>query len=159
MILWQGLSILSSFWSPLFFIGSSPENVVFVNNPTTAINTVMNCLSLTEEDVILCNSHTYPAILNTIDFSAKKWNAQIHSIPLKLPITSEEQVVNVSDTWMLRRRPHHSKNQGSLNFFGGAESYYELLYNFFWCRKLLCFFYIFILHFYCIFITNYFENF
>ena len=44
------------------------------------------------------NSHTYPAILNTIDFSAKKWNAQIHSIPLKLPITSEEQIVNVSDT-------------------------------------------------------------
>ena len=127
MILWQGLSILSRFWSPLFFIGSSPENVVFVNNPTTAINTVMNCLSLTEEDVILCNSHTYPAILNTIDFSAKKWNAQIHSIPLKLPITSEEQVVNVSDTWMLRRRPHHSKNQGSLNFFGGAESYYKFL--------------------------------
>merc|ERR1712012_796949 len=55
----------------------------------------MNSLSLTEEDVILCTSHTYPAILNTIDFSAKKWHAQIHSIPLKLPITSEEQLVNL----------------------------------------------------------------
>ena len=53
--------------------------------------------SLTDKDVILCNTHTYPAILNTIDFSAKKWNAQIHSIPMKLPITSEDQVVNVSD--------------------------------------------------------------
>ena len=70
---------------------------MFVNNPTTGINAVMNSLSLTEEDVILCTSHTYPAVLNTIDFSAKKWHAQIHSIPLKLPITSEEQLVNVSD--------------------------------------------------------------
>ena len=80
------------------------------------------------------NSHTYPAILNTIDFSAKKWNAQIHSIPLKLPITSEEQIVNVSDTWMLRRSPHHSKNQGSLNFFGGAESY-DKFQDFFLCQN------------------------
>ena len=50
-------------------LGSSPENVVFLSNPTTAINTVMNSLSLTVDDGILCNTHTYPAILNTIDFS------------------------------------------------------------------------------------------
>ena len=31
------------------------------------------------------------------DFSARKWNAQVHTIELKLPIMSEQQVVNVSD--------------------------------------------------------------
>ena len=70
---------------------------MFLSNPTTAINTVMNSLSLTVDDGILCNTHTYPSILNTIDFSARKWNAQVHTIELKLPITSEQQVVNVSD--------------------------------------------------------------
>ena len=84
----------------LYFVGASPDNVVFVNNPTTAINTVLTSLSLTEEDGILCNTHTYPAVLNTIDFQASKWNAQVHTVELRFPITCEEQVVNVSELSM-----------------------------------------------------------
>ena len=41
------------------FVGAEPKNLVFVNNATTAVNTVVKNLHLEPEDIILLNSHTY----------------------------------------------------------------------------------------------------
>jgi hypothetical protein len=78
------------------FVGSDPKNVVFVPNPTTGINAVLSSLQLEAGDGILCNSHTYNAIKNTIEFTTTKWDAKIVSVDISLPIQSSKQLVEVS---------------------------------------------------------------
>ena len=60
------------------FLGSKPQNVVFVENPTTGISAVMNSLKFSPEDTILMYSHTYNAVKNIVQYTSKQWGAQIH---------------------------------------------------------------------------------
>ena len=55
------------------FVGSKAQNVVFVENPTTGINAVMNSLEFNPEDTILMYSHTYNAVKNIVQCTSKKW--------------------------------------------------------------------------------------
>ncbi len=80
------------------FLGSRPENVVFVENPTTGINAVMNCLTLSASDSIVMVTHTYNAVKNIVHSTANKWGAQVRVIDLPLPIESEDQIVKVLNT-------------------------------------------------------------
>ena len=52
--------------------------MVFVENPTTGINAVMNSLEFGPEDTILMYSHTYNAVKNIVKYTAKRSGAQIH---------------------------------------------------------------------------------
>ena len=60
------------------FLGSKPQNVVFVENPTTGISAVMNSLKFGPEDTILMYSHTYNAVKNIVQYTSKQSGAQIH---------------------------------------------------------------------------------
>ena len=60
------------------FLSSKPQNVVFVENPTTGISAVMNSLKFSPEDTILMYSHTYNAVKNIVQYTSKQWGAQIH---------------------------------------------------------------------------------
>ena len=77
------------------FVNSEPENLVFVENPTTAINAVVSSLKLTSEDVIVMASHAYEGISNTMHALAEKWGFQMHIIDIPWPIKSEEDIVEV----------------------------------------------------------------
>ena len=59
------------------YVGANPDNLVFVTNATTAVNTVVKELDLTPEDMILCNSHTYNACFNAADSAARRAGADI----------------------------------------------------------------------------------
>ena len=48
------------------------------------------------EDTILCYSHTYNAVKNIAEQMADKWGCQVHYLELKLPIQSEDEIVDVS---------------------------------------------------------------
>ncbi len=76
------------------FLGSDPKNLVFVPNATTGLNTIMKGLSLEPETKVLYNSHIYPAIENTVDEVVTGYDADTLCVDLKLPIMSEEQIVN-----------------------------------------------------------------
>ena len=54
------------------FVGSDPNNLVFVPNATAAVNTVVKNLNLGPEDIILSNSHTYNACSNASAWSDSK---------------------------------------------------------------------------------------
>jgi len=75
------------------FVGADPNNLVFVQNATTAVNTVVKNLSLGPEDIILTNSHSYNACSNAIESAIKRCNADTLSLDLRFPIRSEDEVV------------------------------------------------------------------
>ena len=80
------------------FLGSDVKNLVFVTNPTTAINAIFNSMTFKAEDTILCYSHTYNAVKNIAEQTAQKWGCQVHYLELKLPIQSEDEIVDVSSS-------------------------------------------------------------
>ena len=77
------------------FLGSNPQNLVFVENPTTGINAVMNSLEFDSTDTILMYNHTYNAVKNIVKCTADKTGAKIHVVDLPLPLTTEEDLVQV----------------------------------------------------------------
>merc|ERR1719334_505043 len=75
------------------FVGANPNNIVFVQNATAAVNTVLKNLVLGPEDIILSNSHSYNACNNAIESAIKRCNADTLSLDLRFPIRSEEEMV------------------------------------------------------------------
>ena len=75
------------------FIGADKRNVVFVPNPTFAVNTVARSLPLREGDELLTSDHEYGACLNAWQFMSQKRNFQIVKQSLPFPPKSREKVV------------------------------------------------------------------
>lgn len=75
------------------FMGSNPDNLVFVENPTTGINSVVNSLNLTSNDVIVMASHAFEGVNNTMHALAERYGAPLHIIDIPWPIQSEDQIV------------------------------------------------------------------
>jgi len=77
------------------FVGSdNPDNLVFVTNATSAVNTVVKHLKLGPEDKILCTSHTYNACHKAVDSAMRRADADIITIDISLPIRSEKDIVD-----------------------------------------------------------------
>ena len=82
------------------FINADPEDVVFVENATTAINSVLKSLDLGPEDIILCTDNTYGAVKITCEATVQSsWlkgkGVRVDYLSLKFPINSEDEVVDM----------------------------------------------------------------
>ena len=78
------------------FVECKSENMVFVENPTTAINAVVNSLKFSPDDVMVMASHAYEGVNNTMHALAEKIGVKLHIIDIPWPIESEEQIVQVN---------------------------------------------------------------
>ncbi|MCD8529185.1 MAG: aminotransferase class V-fold PLP-dependent enzyme, partial [Chitinophagales bacterium] len=67
------------------------DDVVFMPNPSTAFNTVINSLDLKKNDEILSTDLEYGAMIKTWHFHCKKTGAKFIQQPTKLPIASKEE--------------------------------------------------------------------
>ena len=67
------------------FIDCNPEDLVFFQNPTTAINEIVRSLKLNKDDEVLSTNHEYGAMDKTWDFICKKTGAR-HITNIKLQI-------------------------------------------------------------------------
>ena len=76
------------------YVGASPDNLVFVTNATTAVNTIVKELDLGPEDAILVNSHTYNACTNAADSAVTRAGCDIVSLDITIPIRSETEFVD-----------------------------------------------------------------
>ena len=69
--------------------------MAFVGNTTTGVSTILKSMNFEPEDVLLCTSHIYNAVLNAADFVVTKYNADLLSIDIPSKIKSEEEILNL----------------------------------------------------------------
>ena len=79
------------------FIGAEPEEVVFVVNATTGINSVIRSLDLQQGDSVLCLDLTYRPVLNTLRFvcTVRQELVELVELPMPLPLPSSDDIVRM----------------------------------------------------------------
>lgn len=75
------------------FVGAPSQDLAFVPNATTGVNTVLRSRRFQVGDEILTTNHIYNACRNALDFVAERWGAQIVVASVPFPIESPEQVI------------------------------------------------------------------
>lgn len=89
-------------WEPLLddarnelaaFVGADVQDLVFVPNATTGVNSVLRSLRFSSEDEILTTNHEYNACRNALDFIASRTGARVVVAKVPFPIDSPQQVV------------------------------------------------------------------
>jgi len=68
------------------FVGADPEDLVFVRNATTGVNTVLRSLTFEPGDELLTTDHAYNACRNAFEFVAAQHGVRTRVVPIPLPI-------------------------------------------------------------------------
>lgn len=77
------------------FLHCSPNDLAFVSNATSGVNTVLRSLNFKKDDEILVPNHAYQACRNAIDFVARRWGANVVTVSIPFPIDGPEIVVDL----------------------------------------------------------------
>ncbi|MBT6272721.1 MAG: aminotransferase class V-fold PLP-dependent enzyme [Chromatiales bacterium] len=76
------------------FLGCAINDLVFVTNATTGVNTVLNSLHLGDGDEVLVTDHIYNACRNALEYYALGSGAALQVAPIGLPIQSDDDIVD-----------------------------------------------------------------
>ena len=76
------------------FVGARPEDLVFVPNATTGVNTVLRSLRLQPGDELLATDHEYNACLNAAGAIATAAGARLVLAAVPFPVPSADAVVD-----------------------------------------------------------------
>ncbi|MDB6131562.1 MAG: isopenicillin-n epimerase [Verrucomicrobiales bacterium] len=76
------------------FVGTSLDDLVFVPNATTGVNTVLNSFPWEPGDEALVTSHEYNACSNALRYHAERHGATVEVIDIPFPTQSATQVVD-----------------------------------------------------------------
>lgn len=75
------------------FVGSRPQDLVFVTNATTGVNAVVRSLRLRRGDEILTTCHDYNACRNVLVEAARRAGAKLIVAHVPFPLSSDDEVV------------------------------------------------------------------
>ncbi|MBE9040849.1 aminotransferase class V-fold PLP-dependent enzyme [Oscillatoriales cyanobacterium LEGE 11467] len=75
------------------FIGADAEDVVFVPNATTGVNTVLRSLVFQPGDELLTTNHEYNACRNALDFVAQRDGAKVVIAEIPFPLESTAEAI------------------------------------------------------------------
>uniref|UniRef100_A0ABM0N1H3 Uncharacterized aminotransferase C660.12c-like n=1 Tax=Saccoglossus kowalevskii TaxID=10224 RepID=A0ABM0N1H3_SACKO len=77
------------------FVGANIENMVFVENTTTGINTVLKAMKFKKGESILINNLTHEAVSNTVVDVCDNPDLEttVVKLEIKLPIRSKEEII------------------------------------------------------------------
>lgn len=75
-------------------LGASADDLVFVPNATTGLNTVIRALPLEAGDEVLGTDHEYGALDRAWRFVCRRRGAHYRRHPIPLPVRSEEEIVD-----------------------------------------------------------------
>lgn len=67
------------------FLGSSPDNLVFVHNTTTGVNDVLRSLKFNKGDALLINTYTYSAVADACRHTADRHDLELITLDLPSP--------------------------------------------------------------------------
>lgn len=75
------------------FVGAQADELVFVPNATTGVNSVLRSLSFNPDDELLTTNLEYNACRNALDFIASRTGAKVVVATVPFPLDSPNQVV------------------------------------------------------------------
>lgn len=75
------------------FLGGRSQNLVFVPNATTGVNTVLRSLNFRPGDQLLTTDHCYNACRNALNFVADRAGAEISVATIPFPLQSPAQIL------------------------------------------------------------------
>lgn len=76
------------------FVGARADDLVFVTNATSGVNTVMRSLSFDSGDEILVTNHTYAACRKTVEFCAGRQGARLVTAHVPFPLDDAQVLVD-----------------------------------------------------------------
>ncbi len=76
------------------FLGVPGNDLGFVTNATSGVNTVLRSLRFEPGDELLVTDHAYNACANALERAAKEDGARVVVVRIPLPVASEEDVLN-----------------------------------------------------------------
>jgi len=76
------------------FVGCKGEDLVFVQNATAGVNTVLKSLDLDSESEILFTDQIYPACRNTILFLNHTKGVGFKEVNISLPVSSPQDIID-----------------------------------------------------------------
>lgn len=75
------------------YLGCQASELVYLTNPTTAVNTIARSMDLKPGDEILTTDHEYGAIDRTWRFICQRTGASYIRAPVRLPVTSKDDII------------------------------------------------------------------
>ncbi|MDX2230207.1 MAG: aminotransferase class V-fold PLP-dependent enzyme [Leptolyngbyaceae cyanobacterium bins.349] len=75
------------------FVGCDWQDLAFVANATTGVNTVLRSLKFAPDDELLTTNHEYNACRNALDYVAAREGLKVVVAEIPFPIQSPEQVI------------------------------------------------------------------
>src|SRR5260370_28282527 len=75
------------------FVGADPDDVVFVHNATSGVNSVLRSLILEPGQELLATNHGYAACRNSLEWTAARWGARVTVAEVPFPIGSPEMLL------------------------------------------------------------------
>ncbi len=75
------------------FVGADVDDLVFVPNATTGVNSVLRSLRFERGDELMVTDHEYNACRNALDFAAAQWGARVTVVAVPFPLASADDIV------------------------------------------------------------------
>jgi isopenicillin-N epimerase len=75
------------------FVGAPADDLVFVTNATTGVNTILRSLSFSPGDELLVTNHEYNACRNALNYAADRNGAKVVVAQIPFPLKSSEEIV------------------------------------------------------------------
>jgi len=77
------------------FLGAEGKDLVFLDNATTGVNTVLNSLSSIgfSDGEIVTTNHVYPAVRNAMQFYSQRFNLTYREIEIPFPSLGKDEIL------------------------------------------------------------------
>ncbi|MDX1976871.1 MAG: aminotransferase class V-fold PLP-dependent enzyme [Pseudanabaenaceae cyanobacterium bins.68] len=79
------------------FVGACPEDLVFTENATAGVNTVLNSLNLGANAQVLITNHIYGAVANAVKHFCRRQGAKLEVVEIPFPLESDQEIFTAFD--------------------------------------------------------------